>query len=129
MKSSSIFAPAGDTHARTRSGEFTARTQSGETAARTQSGEFAARTQSGEMPARSTKAPWDRAVDKITNMMGPSKARQFIDDTMRSIHLTQVTTMDDLLQFGEALIARGGVIEAIGRSIKIQAILHGAVAR
>jgi hypothetical protein len=83
----------------------------------------------GSPSPRSTKAPWDRAVDKINNVMGETKAHKLIDDTLRGLRLVRVESMDDLLSFGNALIAHGGVIEAIGRSIKIQAILHGAVAR
>jgi hypothetical protein len=80
-------------------------------------------------PAKINRASWERAVQKIHNVMGEDKGQKLIDETMRSVRLSRVTTVDDLLKFGEALVVQGGVIEAIGRSIKIQAVLHGALAR
>jgi hypothetical protein len=45
---------------------------------------------------------------------------------MRRASLTALQTPDDRFRFGCALMQSGGIFIAIGRAIKIQAILHGA---
>ena len=86
------------------------------------SGERRARTISGEVAI----APWQRAVQKLQDVLGANKTSQLVEATLRHIQLKRIETLDELLRFGEALLVHGGVIEAIGRSIKIQALLHGA---
>src|SRR5262249_28865020 len=68
----------------------------------------------------------DPALAKLANIMGPQRAKIIIAETMREIGLLELRTPDDRARFGSALVARGGVLEAVGRAIKIQAILHGA---
>ena len=58
--------------------------------------------------------------------MGAQRARQLTDETLSQLGIREMKTAYDRLRFGNALIARGGVLESIGRAIKIQAILHGA---
>ncbi len=66
------------------------------------------------------------ALQKIINLMGDDKGRRFYDETLRSLGMEELRTPNDSARFGNALIERGGVYASIGRSIKIQAILHGA---
>ena len=47
-------------------------------------------------------------------------------ETLRELGISAIHTADDRMRFGGALIKRGGLLEAIGRSIRVQAILHGA---
>ena len=68
----------------------------------------------------------DPAFSKVLNMMGPDRGRAAIADAMRRASLTSLKTPDDRLRFACALMESGGVCAAIGRAIKIQAILHGA---
>jgi hypothetical protein len=68
----------------------------------------------------------DPALAKIINVMGSDRARAAIADAMRRAQLTALQTPNDRLKFAMALMKSGGIFEAIGRSIKIQAILHGA---
>jgi hypothetical protein len=77
----------------------------------------------------STDAPADAcdpALIKIVNVMGRERAQPVIDDTMRRAGLRSLATADDRYRFACALMTQGGVCEAIGRAIKIQAILGGA---
>lgn len=68
----------------------------------------------------------DPALAKILDVMGSERAQAAIVDAMRRAQLTALQTPDDRLKFAIALMKSGGIFEAIGRSIKIQAILHGA---
>ncbi len=66
------------------------------------------------------------ALQKVFNVMGADRGRQIVDQTFRQLGVRELKTPDDRLRFGNALIKQGGVLESIGRAIKIQAILHGA---
>jgi len=68
----------------------------------------------------------DPALKKLVNVMGRDRAATVVADTMRRAGLTSLSTPDDRYRFACALMTRGGICEAIGRAIKIQAILHGA---
>jgi hypothetical protein len=69
---------------------------------------------------------YDALERKLVHMLGPTRAEALIDDTLHEIGRTDLEDPQDRLLFGHALLRHGGVIEAIGRSIKIQAILEGA---
>jgi hypothetical protein len=68
----------------------------------------------------------DVALRKLVNVLGAQRARLLVAEILAEIGLGALNTPDDRLQFSLALIKRGGLVEAIGRAIKIQAILHGA---
>jgi hypothetical protein len=68
----------------------------------------------------------DPALVKLVNMMGRERAQPLIADTLRRAGLSGLFTADDRYRFGCELMTQGGICEAIGRSIKIQAILGGA---
>ena len=76
--------------------------------------------------AAAGQIPDDPALAKVVNVMGPVRGATLIAETMRLAGLTAVKTPDDRFRFACALMKRGGICEAIGRAIKIQAILHGA---
>jgi hypothetical protein len=67
------------------------------------------------------------ALQKLVNVMGRERADAVIAETLRQLSLRELRTADDCLRFGDALIHRGGLLGAIGRAIKIQAILNGAI--
>jgi hypothetical protein len=77
-------------------------------------------------PRPLSKVAVDPALAKIINVMGSEKAQVAIADAMRRANLTALQTPDERLRFAVALMESGGIFEAIGRAIKIQAILHGA---
>lgn len=66
------------------------------------------------------------ALQKVFNVMGADRGRVIVDQTLRQLGVRELKTPEDRLRFGNALIKHGGVLESIGRAIKIQAILHGA---
>ena len=68
----------------------------------------------------------DPVLKKLSYVMGPVEAPRFIHSTCRNLGLDNLNRPQDRMLFACALIQRGGLLEAIGRSIKIQAILHGA---
>lgn len=68
----------------------------------------------------------DPVLKKLSFIMGPVEAPKFIDTTCRDLGLKGLSGPQERMVFGCALIQRGGLLEAVGRAIKIQAILHGA---
>ena len=68
----------------------------------------------------------DPALVKLKNMMGEARARVLVVEVFAELGVQGLDDADDRLRFGHALLSRGGVMEAIGRSIKVQALLHGA---
>jgi len=67
-----------------------------------------------------------KLMEKLINMLGNTRAEELYDDTLARAGLSAVDTPEDKLRFGNALVGLGGVMEAIGRSIKVQALLLGA---
>jgi len=63
---------------------------------------------------------------KLVNMFGPAKAEQLARELMIETGLTSLDHPEHQLLFGNALIRRGGVLAAIGRSVRVQAFLAGA---
>lgn len=68
----------------------------------------------------------DPAFQKLTNLMGPTKANEVYSDTLRRIGVSSLATPTDRYRFAIELMKHGGVLEHVGRAIKIQAILLGA---
>ena len=58
--------------------------------------------------------------------MGTSAADALIEQTKKSIGVTSLDEPNELARFADELMKSGGIIEAVGRAIKIQAILGGA---
>jgi hypothetical protein len=68
----------------------------------------------------------DPALAKLINMLGREKAEQLAVEIATELNIRGTMSPTDRLRFGDALVKRGGVLEAIGRSIKVQALLQGA---
>jgi hypothetical protein len=71
----------------------------------------------------------DPAIGKVLSVMGRERGMAVVEEAMRQAQLEVMKTPDDRYAFACALMVRGGVFEAVGRAIKIQAILHGAKVR
>jgi hypothetical protein len=71
----------------------------------------------------------DPAISKVFSIMGRERGAPVVEEVMRHANLRVLRTPDDRYVFACALMKRGGLFEAIGRAIKIQAILHGAKER
>jgi len=63
---------------------------------------------------------------KLINFFGPTQARTLMREILGQLGLTKLQSADDRLRFGTILIERGGANEFIGRTIALQARLHGA---
>ena len=66
------------------------------------------------------------AIAKLARVFGAAKAQEIATDVMR---VCAISTLDDpnhRLRFARELLQRGRVLEAIGNSIAVQAILEGA---
>ena len=64
--------------------------------------------------------------EKLSRMLGADKANALIREVCAEIGLEQLSCATDRHRFGTALLSRGGLHNALGRAINIQAILHGA---
>jgi hypothetical protein len=71
----------------------------------------------------------DRAFDKLENILGRESARELWTSELKLLGVADLNDPGDRLRFGDALVRHGGILEAIGRSIKVQAVLRGAVER
>ena len=66
------------------------------------------------------------ALQRLTRAMGPAVGPQTARETLASLGVAELTSAGHLLAFAERLIARGGAFEAVGRALKISALLRGA---
>lgn len=64
--------------------------------------------------------------NKLTKALGKDKSDITIQESLKEINLTAITSSQEMYKFALALIKRGGTIGVIGHSLKIQAILDGA---
>jgi hypothetical protein len=67
-----------------------------------------------------------RALTQLTKILGEERATLTVKECLAEATLHEVKTPQELLQFAQALSKRGGFIEVVGRSLKIQALLAGA---
>ena len=70
----------------------------------------------------------DPSLLKLVNMLGRDGAEKMAAEIFQELGMRHIASPTDRLRFGDALIKRGGILEAIGRSIKVQALLQGAQA-
>lgn len=70
--------------------------------------------------------PRDAVFTKLENVFGKAKAAELVAEVCAEHGISSLDGPSQRLAFGDALVARGGLLEMIGRAIKIQAILHGA---
>lgn len=82
------------------------------------------RAQESEEGPRRTAAT--SAMEKLQRALGAERAREVTSIVLRATSLVDLEAPDDRLKFARELMRRGGVLEAIGNSIAVQAILEGA---
>ncbi|HVJ20095.1 MAG TPA: hypothetical protein VM686_31995 [Polyangiaceae bacterium] len=68
----------------------------------------------------------DPSINKLVRIYGAERTAALVRDTLHEIGLDTIRSADDRMAFGRALIKKGGLLEAIGRAIRVQALLHGA---
>lgn len=68
----------------------------------------------------------DPTMVKLVSLYGVERAEALVRDTLREVGITAIDSANDRLKFGAALIKKGGLLEVVGRAIRVQAILQGA---
>ncbi len=64
----------------------------------------------------------DPSLSKLVRLYGAERAEALVRDTLREIGIGALRSPDDRMRFGTALLKKGGLLEAIGRAIRIQAM-------
>jgi hypothetical protein len=67
--------------------------------------------------------------DRLVKALGDRRASEVFGDACNRFGDRLIETPQDLLDFAETLVKLGGLIQAVGRSLKVQALLRGAVER
>lgn len=68
----------------------------------------------------------DPVFMKLEHAFGPVRAHAIWREILAELGLEYLKDADERVGFGQLLIARGGLLALIGRSVVTQAILHGA---
>ncbi|NUP09601.1 MAG: hypothetical protein HOW73_26445 [Polyangiaceae bacterium] len=63
---------------------------------------------------------------KLERVFGAERANELIHECMQSAGIKSLESADERLMFARALIRLGGIYDAIGNSIAVQALLEGA---
>lgn len=69
----------------------------------------------------------DQALERLAKVVGQEKAAAIRAQALSAIGLEALVSPQDVLHFADALIPQGGIVEAIGRAMKVQALLRGAI--
>jgi hypothetical protein len=64
---------------------------------------------------------------RLSKALGPVRAGEILSSMLLRMGCKAIETPQDLLEFSEHLIRHGGLVQAVGRSFKVKALLHGAV--
>lgn len=67
------------------------------------------------------------ACTRLCKALGREQGMHHAQSTLHRMGLQELSTPQDLLIFANHLCVQGGAIEAVARSLKITAILRGAV--
>jgi hypothetical protein len=67
--------------------------------------------------------------DRLVKALGERRASEVFGEGVTRFGDRLVDTPQDMHDFAEILIRMGGLIQAVGRSLKVQALLRGAVER
>jgi hypothetical protein len=67
--------------------------------------------------------------ERMTKALGPKRASEVMRDALVLLDDRRIDGPDDVLAFAELLIGGTGLVQVVGRSLKVQALLHGAVER
>lgn len=65
-------------------------------------------------------------LQRLTRAMGPVDGRECLRAACAELGIEDVKSPTQLRVFAEHLIRRGGIFEAVGRGLKVSAILRGA---
>ena len=68
----------------------------------------------------------DPTMLKLVRLYGAERTEVLVRETLREVGIAAIHSAEDRLKFGTALIKKGGLLEVVGRAIRVQAILQGA---
>lgn len=69
----------------------------------------------------------ENALSRLSKALGRERGTRCAEQTLASLGLRELRGQQDLLLFANELIRQGGVVEAVGRALKVSAILRGAI--
>lgn len=69
----------------------------------------------------------EQALERLAKVIGQEKTAALRKEALAATGIGALNTPQDVLVFASYLVRRGGVVEAIGHAMKVQAILRGAV--
>ena len=72
------------------------------------------------------RASFSEGSNYLETLLGPKQSQVLIQECLKEANLREVTSAQELYTFAMRLMKRGGLIEAIGRSLKVKALLRGA---
>lgn len=67
--------------------------------------------------------------ERLSKALGAKRAGEVMVDAMTRLDRNELETPQDMLDLAEILVRAGGLVQAVGRSLKVQALLRGAVER
>jgi hypothetical protein len=82
----------------------------------------------GEIVILARGALMPLVYERLSNALGPRRAGEVARAALGLLDERMIDEPNDLLALAEVLVKYGGLVEAVGRSLKVQAILRGAVA-
>ncbi len=84
---------------------------------------------SSEVMLRARGAQVPVVHERLVKALGHARAGEVLADAFSRFGDRPVDTAQDLMELSEALIAAGGLVQAVGRSLKVMSLLRGAVER
>ncbi len=68
-------------------------------------------------------------LERLVKALGEKRAAEVFRDAFDRFGEGNVETPQDMFDFAQLLMKSGGLVQAVGRSLKVQALLLGAVER
>ena len=68
----------------------------------------------------------NECLSRLVHVFGASKGNAIYSETLERIGRDVLDSADDEMAFADALIQGGGLLETIGRSLRVRALLRGA---
>jgi hypothetical protein len=69
----------------------------------------------------------ETTLTRLIRALGRDKGTRIGNEVLLQMGVRELHSQHEVLMFANLLIERGGVIESVGRAIKVSALLRGAV--
>ncbi len=80
-------------------------------------------------PVANLNSLTETTLTRLKRALGPQKGEAMAALIFSKMGLNQISSPQDLCDFANHLIQHGGVAEAVGRSLKVMALLRSAIDR